>query len=182
MRISVHRLPHLGHGTGASPTISRTHAPARTSGTPDGRAGVIYTAARFLARVIGCGQRPIHLIPSQVHKLGDAQPVTISHEDHGRVAMAVAVFTRRLDELRDFIGRQIFPRSELRVWQAPWRDCSFRSVWRNKAQRRFCYGSCRLEWLTVGRRGELRTVEELGSSGLVSVLGCSSAFMMIPSS
>ena len=42
----------------------------------------------------------IDLIPTQIDQLADAQAVTIGHQDHGAVALAVAVVPGSIDQLR----------------------------------------------------------------------------------
>src|SRR5271163_3509150 len=87
----------------------------------------------------------IHLIPGERDQLPDTQPVSVRHQDHCRVAMAVtAPVFRRGDQRLDFGWRQILARSTLAVtlaarwprrlahdpqcWVLP-RNCPVLSAW-----------------------------------------------------
>ena len=47
---------------------------------------------------VQCGRSEVDLIPSQVCQLGSPQAVPVSHEGHGGVPVAVAVYLSHFDE------------------------------------------------------------------------------------
>jgi hypothetical protein len=57
----------------------------------------------------------VDLVPTQIADLGRPQTVTVGQQDHGGVAMTVAIALGGLEQ-RLYLGRrQMFPRSEVRV-------------------------------------------------------------------
>lgn len=50
----------------------------------------------------------IHLRLLQIDKLGSPEPVAVSHQGHGCVALAPAVALGGFNQLIDFGGRQVF--------------------------------------------------------------------------
>ena len=55
----------------------------------------------------------IDLIPAQVHDLGRAQPVPEGDQDHGRIAVPVAVLPRRSHQRLDLLLGQVFAGSQV---------------------------------------------------------------------
>jgi hypothetical protein len=93
------------------------------------------------------GTRPeVHLIPTKVHKFEGAQAVPIGHEDHGRVAVVMAVSLGLCRQLLDFGFRQVLPSAQLLVWKPPRRNCSFYGRWRDQLPVRLghVFHACRL--------------------------------------
>ena len=65
----------------------------------------------------------IDLVPPQRHQLADPQSVAVGEGDQGRISAAVpANSARRLDQLLDFLRRQMLPRAPFAVRNTPWRS------------------------------------------------------------
>ena len=72
----------------------------------------------------------INLIPTKIAKLGNAKPVTVSHQDHGRVTLRPTVRLHRGDQLVDLGFRQVLAGAQFRVLPTPRRDdCPIYSIW-----------------------------------------------------
>jgi hypothetical protein len=71
------------------------------------------------------GGSDVHLIPSQVHQLGNAHAVSIGHEDHRGVPMAVAVALGGFHEPLDFGFGQIFAAPKVAVAASSRGNCPF---------------------------------------------------------
>ena len=70
------------------------------------------------------GTPKIDLIPTQVHGLGRAQAMPKGDQNHGGVAMAMAVLPSRRHKLLDLMPSQVFPASQVSVLPPPRHDCS----------------------------------------------------------
>ena len=81
----------------------------------------------------------VDLVPAQVHELADPQPVAISYEDHGGVAVSPAVVPGRPDQAIDLGLGQVFPRpiGGVRLPAGP--HCSNNGGWDDDFQARFCH-------------------------------------------
>ena len=60
-------------------------------------------------------------IPTKRHELDSAQPMPIGDQDHGRVAMPIAVIAGSLDQPLDLGLGQVFPRPDLGIGPLPGR-------------------------------------------------------------
>jgi transposase-like protein len=74
--------------------------------------------ALYPADMKRCGV-PVDLLPPQVADLRSPQPMPVSHEEHGRIPVAVAIVLRSLDELFDLAFGQVLSAAKLAVWPAP---------------------------------------------------------------
>ena len=66
------------------------------------------------------GRPEVHLIPAQVYQLGNPQAVSVGHEDHGGIPVAVAVARGGLHEPLDLGLSQVFPRPKVAVAPSSW--------------------------------------------------------------
>jgi hypothetical protein len=64
----------------------------------------------------------------------------VGQQHHQSVTVAVAVGLGRLDQLLDFVNRQMFAGAKLGVWAATRSDCSNFSGWCHQSQFRFFHG------------------------------------------
>jgi len=82
-------------------------------------------------------------IPSQGDKLSRPQTVPVGYQDHGGVAMAVAVLPRDADQAVDLVIGEILAGADLGVG-TPARgvasDCPINGWWRYQRQMWFCHG------------------------------------------
>src|SRR5215475_12149966 len=102
----------------------------------------------------------VHLVPTQRYQLADAQTMTIRDENQSSVAVAIpANSARRLDELFDFLRRQVLAGSPIAVRDAPGRshfpsyDCR-RAVHSSHIRRR-SRGGYRMSWPFWGLFGKV---------------------------
>jgi hypothetical protein len=75
------------------------------------------------------GSPEIHLIPTQIHELGRAQPMPEGYENHCRVAVSVAVLPCRRHQGLNLMLGQIFPAPKVGILRAPGHDCSIFGLW-----------------------------------------------------
>jgi len=76
----------------------------------------------------------VDLIPAEVAQLSRAQPVPESHQDHGRIPVAVPVLLGGLDQGVDFAGCEVFSSTKLGV-RSPCRcNCSKNFSWRDQLE------------------------------------------------
>src|SRR5450759_3423674 len=61
----------------------------------------------------------------------------VSHEEHGRIPVAVPIVLRGFDQLINLGLGQVLAAAELAVWPAPRGNCSFFGGWRDQLQVRF---------------------------------------------
>jgi hypothetical protein len=64
----------------------------------------------------------------------------VSHEEHGRIPVAVAIVLCGLGELFDLALGQVLSAAKLAVWPAPRGDCSVFGGRREQLQVRFGHG------------------------------------------
>src|SRR6516165_11159860 len=89
-------------------------------------------------------------IPPQGHKLADSQPVPIGNQDHGGVAMTVAVVASGDDQAVDLGAGQILSSSDVGVTLAGWglgTHCPIIGSWGHQGEVRFSHVfqcSCKL--------------------------------------
>ena len=75
------------------------------------------------------GTGKVDLVPAQVTHLGSPQAVPEGEQDHGGVAVTVAVAPGSLDQRLDLVGGQVLPGSQFGVFVASeelfvWRELS----------------------------------------------------------
>jgi hypothetical protein len=70
------------------------------------------------------GAGEVDLVPAQVADLGRPEAMPEGEQDHGGVAVTVAVALGRLDQRRDFIERQMLPCAQVGVLGSLRRNCS----------------------------------------------------------
>ena len=63
--------------------------------------------------------------------------MTVGHQDHGGIALAVAIAFRRLDQRRHLGRREVLPAPEFGVWPADEGNCSVFARWWHQLQVRF---------------------------------------------
>ena len=63
----------------------------------------------------------------------------VCDQDHGGVAVPIAVGLGSLDQGLDFARRQVLAAAKLGVRTPPWRNCSIYFGWRDQPQRRLCH-------------------------------------------
>ena len=76
------------------------------------------------------GMHEINLLPAEGAQLGRSQSVPKGQQDHGRIAMPVAIPASRLDQPFDLSLNEIFTDAVMVVGPATTSNCSFYSGWR----------------------------------------------------
>ena len=81
----------------------------------------------------------LDLVPAQIDQLTDPQTMTIGHQDHGGVAVTVAVVLGLVDQTRDLGLGQIFARAQLGI-RPPAANCSLFDGWSHQPGVLFRHG------------------------------------------
>jgi hypothetical protein len=70
------------------------------------------------------GGREVDLLPTQVRQFAHPQAVSVRDEQHGGIAVAMAIDFRGGNELLDLGLGEMLARAQLAIWSADRRDCS----------------------------------------------------------
>jgi hypothetical protein len=65
------------------------------------------------------GAVEVYLIPAQITQLRRPESMSEGNQDGGRVPMAMPGLLGRLDQVLDFLWRQVFASTKLGVWAPP---------------------------------------------------------------
>src|SRR5262245_9510515 len=82
----------------------------------------------------------IDLIPTKVYHLGCSEPMPEGNQDHGGIAVAIAVLPSRSHERLDLMLSQVFATAQIAVPRAPRHDCSFFDGRRDQRETRISHG------------------------------------------
>jgi hypothetical protein len=102
----------------------------------------------------------VDLVPTQVAQLSGAKAMAVSHENYGRVAVAVAVAASGLDQPLDLAGRDMLAGADLAVLGPPRRNCSHYASWRDQFEMQILHGNPAFVRETVSTFDEIRTVDK----------------------
>jgi hypothetical protein len=71
----------------------------------------------------------IDLVPAKRAQFGGSQPVSEGQQDHGGVAVSVAIVAGRRPQPLDLALGEVFPGAVVGVWQPTSRNCSLLGGW-----------------------------------------------------
>src|SRR3954451_22899419 len=103
--------------------VPSSHGRARTTTIPPAGAGVDPPDVREPVL-------EVDLIPAERTQLGDAQPMAVSDQDHGGIAVAVPVLPCGGDQALDFLGSG-YSRGRRKARNGPGRNCPILRGWRS---------------------------------------------------
>src|SRR4051812_10683327 len=108
--------------------VPSSHGRARTTTIPPAGAGVDPPAVREPVL-------EVDLIPAERTQLGDAQPMAVSDQDHGGIAVAVPVLPCGGDQTLDFLGVRLLAGAAQGTRNGPGRNCPILRGWRSGMSR-----------------------------------------------
>src|SRR6266446_5004434 len=79
----------------------------------------------FCSPDMQCGGSELDLVPAKVHDFGRPQAMPKGDQDHGRIAMSIAVLPSRDHERLDLMLCQVLARAQVAVLRPLRRECSF---------------------------------------------------------
>ena len=86
----------------------------------------------------------IDLLPPQIDQFRSPQAMPKGQQDHGGIAVPLAVATGRIHQLLDFGLSQVLARAEIGIFTPQWRNCPIYNGWRYYLEARICHGKSRL--------------------------------------
>ena len=86
------------------------------------------------------GRAEVHLIPAQVHQLGDAEAMPVAHQDHGGVPVAPAVAVGCCHQPLDLSFREVLAGAQDGVRHTPRGNCAIYGGWRDQLEVRLVHG------------------------------------------
>src|SRR5712675_1324213 len=107
------------------------------------------------------GPREVDLIPTKVRDLGRTQTMPKGYQNHGSVAVAIAVLSRGSNERFNLWLGQIFPRPQIAVFRSPRHDCSIFGRWPDRLSMCEVHRNHPLSGITVRKSALLGTVSAL---------------------
>jgi hypothetical protein len=96
----------------------------------------VFDAARVQDRTA-----KVDLIPAQIAQLSGAQTMAVGHEDHGCVAVTMAIAASGLNQLLDLARREVLAGANRDVLRPPRRNCSYFAVWRDQLEMGIRHGN-----------------------------------------
>ena len=88
------------------------------------------------------GRAEVHLIPAQVHQLGDAEAMPVAHQDHGGVPVAPPIALGGSQQAFHFGLGQILAGAQVGVRRTFGGDCSICGGWRDQLEVRLGHVVC----------------------------------------